>query len=171
MLAEHAKWCESGGAEGQPSVFDGVDLRALRSIRGYNLTALSARGAVFYGLDMEGVQLQGAHLEDADLRSANERLLQWQSAARRLDAENQTLRGMLNFQSAPESRYVTARVIGDTGGAFVHSVILNAGADAGVLRGQAAVTGVGLVGRVTHVGSRSARVLRRGNPCSGGAIC
>ena len=50
---------------------DGVDLRALRSIRGYNLTALSARGAVFYGLDMEGVQLQGAHLEDADLRSVN----------------------------------------------------------------------------------------------------
>ncbi|OWY59586.1 hypothetical protein B7486_73780, partial [cyanobacterium TDX16] len=62
MLAEHAQWCETGGAEGRPSVFDGVDLRALRSIRGYNLTALSARGAVFYGLDMEGVQLQGAHL-------------------------------------------------------------------------------------------------------------
>ena len=71
MLAEHAQWCETGGAEGRPSVFDGVDLRALRSIRGYNLTALSARGAVFYGLDMEGVQLQGAHLEDADLRSVN----------------------------------------------------------------------------------------------------
>src|SRR3990167_5143282 len=71
MLREHAQWCETGGAEGQPSVFDGVDLRALRSIHGYNLTALSAKGAVFYGLDMEGVQLQGAHLEDADLRSVN----------------------------------------------------------------------------------------------------
>jgi len=71
MLAEHALWCESGGLHGRPSVFDEIDLRALRSINGYNLTALSARGAVFYGLDMEGVQLQGAHLENADLRSVN----------------------------------------------------------------------------------------------------
>src|SRR5690606_839942 len=71
MLSEHARWCETGGAAGQPSVFDGVDLRKLRSITGYNLTALSAKGAVFYGLDMAGVQLQGAHLEGADLRSVN----------------------------------------------------------------------------------------------------
>lgn len=70
MLRDHARWCETGGAEGQPSVFDGVDLRPLKSIVGLNLTALSAKGAVFYGLDMEGVQLQGAHLEGADLRSA-----------------------------------------------------------------------------------------------------
>ena len=71
MLRDHALWCETGGAEGSPSCFDGVDLRALKSIRGLNLTALSAKAAVFYGLDMEGVQLQGAHLEGADLRSTN----------------------------------------------------------------------------------------------------
>ncbi|HUH11091.1 MAG TPA: pentapeptide repeat-containing protein, partial [Brevundimonas sp.] len=45
MLRDHAQWCETGGAEGQPSVFDGVDLRPLESIRGLNLTALSAKGA------------------------------------------------------------------------------------------------------------------------------
>ena len=71
MLRVHALWCETGGAQGQPSVFDGVDLRPLDSVRGLNLTALSAKGAVFYGLDMEGTQLQGAQLEGADLRSAN----------------------------------------------------------------------------------------------------
>ncbi|MDR3513696.1 MAG: pentapeptide repeat-containing protein [Caulobacteraceae bacterium] len=71
MVAAHALWCETGGKEGAPSVFDGADLRALSSIKGYNLTALSAKGAVFYGLDMEGVQLQGARLEGADLRSCN----------------------------------------------------------------------------------------------------
>ena len=49
----------------------GTDLRTLESIRGYNLTALSAKGAVFYGLDMESTQLQGAHLEGADLRNCN----------------------------------------------------------------------------------------------------
>lgn len=69
MLRSHARWCETGGGEGKPSIFDGVDLRPLKSIAGLDLTALSARRAVFYGLDMEGVQLQGAHLEGADLRS------------------------------------------------------------------------------------------------------
>ena len=46
MLREHARWCETGGSEGQPSVFDGVDLRPLKSITGLNLTALSAKGAI-----------------------------------------------------------------------------------------------------------------------------
>jgi len=71
MIRDHALWCETGGAEGKPSVFNNADLRALKSIRSFNLTALSAKGAVFYGLDMEGVQLQGAHLEGADLRACN----------------------------------------------------------------------------------------------------
>ena len=71
MIKAHALWCETGGGEGAPSVFNGADLRALKSIKSYNLTALSAKGAVFYGLDMEGVQLQGAHLEGADLRACN----------------------------------------------------------------------------------------------------
>ncbi len=71
MIKDHARWCETGGAKGTPSVFDGADLRALSSIRGFNPTALSARGATFYGLDMAGVQLQGARLEKADLRGCN----------------------------------------------------------------------------------------------------
>ncbi len=71
MIADHARWCETGGAEGKPSAFDKADLRNLKSVRGFNLTALSAKGAVFYGLDMEGVQLQGAQLEGADLRACN----------------------------------------------------------------------------------------------------
>ena len=69
MIKDHARWCETGGGEGKPSSFDGADLRALSSIAGYNLTALSAKGAVFYGIMMEGVQMQGAHLEGADLRN------------------------------------------------------------------------------------------------------
>ena len=71
MIKAHARWCETGGKEGEPSVFNGADLRALATIRGYNLTALSGKGAVFYGLDMQGVQLQGANLEGADLRNCN----------------------------------------------------------------------------------------------------
>ena len=71
MLRAHATWCETGGRSGTPSVFDGADLRSLKSINGLNLTALSAKGATFYGLDMAGVQLQGARLEGCDLRTCN----------------------------------------------------------------------------------------------------
>jgi uncharacterized protein YjbI with pentapeptide repeats len=71
QVREHARWCTSNGAAGTPTVFDGVDLRNLKNLRGYNLTAVSARKAVFYGLDMEGIQLQGARLEGADLRGCN----------------------------------------------------------------------------------------------------
>jgi uncharacterized protein YjbI with pentapeptide repeats len=84
LLAAHAQWCETGGKAGQPSTFDNADLRSLGAIRGLNLTALSARGAVFYGLDMSGVQLQGAHLEGADLRCCN---------LRRADLRGARLRG------------------------------------------------------------------------------
>jgi len=50
-------------------------------------------------------------------------------------------------------------VIADSGGAYARSVMVNAGRDNGVARGQAAMTGEGLVGRVAEVGSRAARIL------------
>jgi rod shape-determining protein MreC len=54
---------------------------------------------------------------------------------------------------------VSAQVIGNSGGAFVRNVLVNAGSRDGVARGQAAVTGEGLVGRVAEVGERAARIL------------
>jgi rod shape-determining protein MreC len=50
-------------------------------------------------------------------------------------------------------------VVGDPGGAFVRTVLINAGERNGVEKGQAAITGDGLAGRVAEVGQRSARVL------------
>lgn len=93
------------------------------------------------------------------LTEENERLLQWQQTALKLSTENRELRGLLKV--APESSvsYVTARVIGNSGGSFVRTVMVNAGTEQGLARGQAAITGEGLVGRLTEVGSRAARVL------------
>jgi len=93
------------------------------------------------------------------LREENQHLLEWQSAARKLSAENQNLKSQLNFAPDAEPGFVTARVIADTGGAFVHSILVSAGARDGVAKGQAVVTGDGLVGRVHAVGTRSVRVL------------
>jgi rod shape-determining protein MreC len=97
--------------------------------------------------------------EMAELREQNDRLLQWQSAAHRLEAENQALRGLLDLVPDPRLRYIAARTVGDPGGTFVRSLLINAGERDGVVRGQAAVTGAGLVGRVAEVGGRSSRVL------------
>jgi rod shape-determining protein MreC len=99
------------------------------------------------------------HDENERLNRDRERLLQWQTVARHLEAENATLRKLLKFVPEPDARFVTARVIADSGGAFAHSLLLSAGASSGVGKGQAVVTGEGLVGRIAGVGDGAARVL------------
>lgn len=98
--------------------------------------------------------------ENARLREQNERLLEWQRTARRLALENEALRRMVNLATTTAlPTAVSARVVADTGGAFVHTVLVDAGAAQGVVEGMAAVNRRGLVGRVIDVGERSARVL------------
>lgn len=100
------------------------------------------------------------HEENARLRQQNERLLEWQSVARQLGLENQALRRALHMEPSPEQpTVVAARVVADSGGPFVHTVLVNAGRDQGVVNGMAAVNEHGLVGRVIEAGRRSARIL------------
>ncbi len=109
---------------------------------------------------LESVQgLMALAKENASLREANRRLRSWQAVAYRLEAENGALRQLLRMAPDPRSRYVTARVVADNGGAFVRSVLVNAGGRDGIVQGQAAVTGEGLAGRVAQVGVRSSQVL------------
>jgi rod shape-determining protein MreC len=93
------------------------------------------------------------------LRGENARLVQWEEVARRLERENEELRGLLNFTPQGIRGFITGRVIANSGGAFLRNVLLDVGAAEGVERGQAAITGEGVVGRVTEVGDRAARVL------------
>lgn len=104
-------------------------------------------------------ELTDLRAENAILNRENERLMNWQAVARRLEAENTALRDLT--QMVPDSglRFVTARVIGDPGGAFARSVLVNAGTREGIKKGQAAITSDGLAGRVAEVGLRSSRVL------------
>lgn len=102
-----------------------------------------------------------ADLRDENIRLAreNERLLIWQEAARRLASQNQALQSLLDFKPDPNSQSIATRVIADSGGAFVRSIVVNAGDRDGVRKGQAAVSGSGLAGRVATAGYRSARIL------------
>src|SRR5947209_10607564 len=97
--------------------------------------------------------------DNTRLAEENERLLGWQQVALRLSAENAELRGLSKLVPEPAISFVTARVIADSGGSYARNVMVNAGRDHGVARGQAAITGEGLVGRVAEVGSRAARIL------------
>ncbi len=100
-----------------------------------------------------------AHRENAELREENARLLQWQEVARRLAVENAELRDLVKLVPENAVHSIAARVIADSGGAFARNVLIDVGARDGVQRGQAAMTGEGLVGRVAEVGARTARVL------------
>ncbi len=97
--------------------------------------------------------------ENERLREENARLLQWQDVARRLETENAGLRDLTKFVPEGAPRFISAQIIADSGGAFARSVLVSAGGREGVTRGQAAVTGEGLVGRVAEVGGRAARIL------------
>ena len=123
------------------------------------LDAVSRPVATVNDLIAEGQELMELRAENALLRKERERLLQWQTAGRKLEAENRALRGLLNFVPREPRGFISARVIADTGGAFAHSLIVNAGSDNEVRRGEAVVSGDGLVGRIVGVGARAARIL------------
>jgi rod shape-determining protein MreC len=120
---------------------------------------LSSPVAASANMIEEGKHLLAAYDENEVLREENDRLSRWHAVAQSLESENARLRALLNFAPEPEASYITGRVIGDSGGAFLRSVLVNVGARDGVRKGFAAVDDRGLVGRVAEVGQRSARIL------------
>jgi rod shape-determining protein MreC len=103
--------------------------------------------------------LWGLREENARLRDENERLRRWQSVALTLDAENQQLKAAMHWIPDPEASYVTARAVADAGGVYAKAVLLSVGPNHPLHKGQIALDEHGLVGRITEVGSRTARVL------------
>ncbi|MBF0561372.1 MAG: rod shape-determining protein MreC [Alphaproteobacteria bacterium] len=109
---------------------------------------------------MENIRgLAALRAQNAELLEKNERLAQWQAVARQLEAENDGLRSLLHFVPSPQASFISARVIAVVHDAFVRNLLINAGTHDGVRKGQAVVTGDGVVGRVDEVGSRASRIL------------
>lgn len=107
--------------------------------------------------DVEG--LMTLRSENQQLRLDNEQLRRWQAVALALDAENATLKANLRWIPDPTPSFVTARVVADAGGVYARAVLLSTGPNHGLSKGQIALDERGLVGRVTEIGARSARVL------------
>jgi rod shape-determining protein MreC len=103
--------------------------------------------------------LTDLYRENERLKTENAALMQWQQVARRLDDENAGLRTLMNYQPEGSTWFITGRVIGTSGGAYSRNLLINRGTLDNVAKGQAVAGGTGLIGRVTEVGDRAARVL------------
>jgi rod shape-determining protein MreC len=97
--------------------------------------------------------------DNEKLRDENAMLRRWQAVAMALDAENATLKANLNWIPDPALSFVTARVVNDAGGVYARAVLLSTGPTRQIAKGEIALDQQGLVGRVTEVGARSARVM------------
>lgn len=97
--------------------------------------------------------------ENRILRAKLERLQAWHALALKLEHENKEFRSLLNAQDVPESPFISARVIGDLGSPFVHTVLINAGQKHGLQKGMPVVGSDGLIGQVVSAGKQVARVL------------
>ncbi len=97
--------------------------------------------------------------ENIRLKQENLRLKEWYQTALLLESENKSLRDLLNVKAEAHYKTITARTLADAGNAFAKTVLISAGAQDGVKKNQAVVSGEGLIGRVVEVGSETARVL------------
>jgi rod shape-determining protein MreC len=89
----------------------------------------------------------------------NQALQDWEQQARNLKSENESLRALLKMTPSPRVSFISAPVIADASSGFVRGVIALAGRENGVSKGQAAMVGNGMVGRVQDVGERVSRVM------------
>ena len=94
-----------------------------------------------------------------ELRQELQRMKGWQEAALQLEQTNAQLRALNNVQLSPSLGFVTGEVITDSGSPFSQSGLLNVGSIDGVVDGQAAVDGLGLVGRVSGVADHTSRLV------------
>ncbi|AEM40174.1 rod shape-determining protein MreC [Ketogulonicigenium vulgare] len=97
--------------------------------------------------------------QNRELRLELQQMRAWREAALQLEQENAKLLDLNNVRIDPTLTYVTGEVLADSGSPFRQSVLLNVGARDGIIDGWPAMDGIGLVGRISGVGSHTSRVL------------
>ncbi|MSU88094.1 rod shape-determining protein MreC [Rhodobacteraceae bacterium 2CG4] len=103
--------------------------------------------------------LDRVYEQNRELRRELQRMKGWREAALQLEEKNARLRALNNVRLSPRIGFITGEVLADSGSPFRQSALLNIGRIDGVADGSAAVDGLGLVGRVSGVGERTARII------------
>lgn len=97
--------------------------------------------------------------QNRELRRELQQMKAWKEAALQLEQQNARLLELNQVRLDPALTHVTGVVLVDSGSPFRQSVLLNVGARDGIRDGWAAMDGIGLVGRISGVGERTARVI------------
>ncbi|MEZ5691041.1 MAG: rod shape-determining protein MreC [Rickettsiales bacterium] len=97
--------------------------------------------------------------ENIYLKNANSQLLQWQTLAKNLEAENHNLRMLMNALPDDKNNYITARIVTDTSGPYVRSALIEGGDNQGIKKNLAVISEAGLVGRTIEVADNNSRIL------------
>jgi rod shape-determining protein MreC len=97
--------------------------------------------------------------QNQELRRELQQMKSWKEAALQLEQQNARLLELNQVRLDPSLTHVTGVVLVDSGSPFRQSVLLNVGARDGIRDGWAAMDGIGLVGRISGVGEKTARVI------------
>ncbi|MBN2629310.1 MAG: rod shape-determining protein MreC [Rhodobacteraceae bacterium] len=97
--------------------------------------------------------------QNQDLRRELQQMKAWKEAALQLEQQNARLLDLNQVRLDPKLTHVTGQVLADSGSPFRQSVLINVGARDGIVDGWATMDGIGLVGRISGVGTRTSRVI------------
>jgi len=97
--------------------------------------------------------------DNAELRRENTELHKWQQVALSLEDRLRRYQQLLNAVPDEKTPFITARVIGESSRPFVRTLILNAGSEQKVSKGQAVVDERGLLGRIYVTGENTSWVI------------
>ena len=97
--------------------------------------------------------------QNQELRRELQQMKAWKEAALQLEQKNAALMDLNQVRLDPRLTHVTGVVLADSGSPFRQSVLLNVGTRDGLQDGWATMDGIGLVGRISGVGERTARVI------------
>jgi len=97
--------------------------------------------------------------QNQELRNELQSMRSWREAALQLEQENAHLLDLNKVKLNPKYNFISGKVLIDSGSNFRQSAIINLGNNDGIVEGWATMDGLGLVGRITGVGSETSRVL------------
>ena len=97
--------------------------------------------------------------QNQELKRELQQMKAWKEAALQLEQKNARLLDLNNVRLDPKFTHVTGVVMADSGSPFRQSVLLNVGERDGIRDGWATMDGIGLVGRISGVAMRTARVI------------
>ncbi len=97
--------------------------------------------------------------QNKELRREIQQMKSWKEAALQLEQENARLLDLNQLRLDSKLTHVSGIVIADSGSPFRQSVLLNIGSRDGIQDGWAAMDGLGLVGRISGIGSSTSRVI------------